>query len=149
MVLVIIIRVNISDYRREFACPYYHDNSLIRYTETWSLGWIYLDGLGSSLKNMFAFTRTVCDYSGNISFKQLPIGVTMKEIENLIDRRQAALMLRVTVATIDQLVKLELLQSHKIGSHQVFAKQFIQDFIEYLEEATGDKHEFMRKGFAS
>ena len=37
MVLLIIIRVNIFDYRRELARPYYHDNSLIRYTETWSL----------------------------------------------------------------------------------------------------------------
>jgi hypothetical protein len=37
MVLVIIIRVNISDDRREFARPNYHDNSLIRYMETWSL----------------------------------------------------------------------------------------------------------------
>ena len=80
---------------------------------------------------------------------QLQIGVTMKEIENLIDRKKVAQMLGVTVATIDQLVKLELLQSHKIGSHRVFAKQFIQDFIEYLEQATNDKHEFKRKGFAS
>ena len=72
----------------------------------------------------------------------------MNEIANLIDRRQAAKMLGVTLATIDQLVKLELLQSHKIGSHRVFSRQFIQDFIEYLEEATGDKHEFKRKGFA-
>jgi len=72
----------------------------------------------------------------------------MNEIANLIDRKQAAQMLGVTVATIDQLVKLELLQSHKIGSHRVFSKQFIQDFIEYLEEATSDKHEFKRKGFA-
>jgi hypothetical protein len=37
MVLVIMIRVNISGYRKELARPYYHDNSLIRYTETWSL----------------------------------------------------------------------------------------------------------------
>jgi len=80
---------------------------------------------------------------------QLQIGVTMKEIENLIDRKQAAQMLGVSVATIDQLVKLELLQSHKIGIHRVFAKQFILDFIEYLEQATNDKHEFKRKGFAS
>ena len=80
---------------------------------------------------------------------QLQIGVTMKEIENLIDCKQAAQMLGVTVATIDHLVKLELLQSHKIGSHRVFAKQFILDFIEYLEQATNDKHEFKRKGFAS
>ena len=72
----------------------------------------------------------------------------MNGIANLIDRRQAAKMLGVTVATIDQLVKLELLQPHKIGSHRVFSRQFIQDFIEYLEEATGDKHEFKRKGFA-
>lgn len=50
MVLVNIIRVNISDYRREFARPYYHDNSLIRCTETWSLTWICLVGVGSSLK---------------------------------------------------------------------------------------------------
>lgn len=73
----------------------------------------------------------------------------MTEIENLIDRKQAAQMLGVTVATIDQLVKLELLQSHKIGNHQVFAKEFILDFIEYLEQVTRDKHEFKRKGFAS
>jgi hypothetical protein len=72
----------------------------------------------------------------------------MNEIANLIDRRQAANMLGVTVATIDQLVKLELLQSHIIGSHRVFSRQFIQDFIEYLEVATGDKHQFKRKGFA-
>ena len=53
MVLVIIIRVNISDYRRELARPYYHDNSLIRCTETWSLAWIYLVGVGSSLKKIY------------------------------------------------------------------------------------------------
>jgi hypothetical protein len=50
MVLVLMIRENISDYRREFARPYYHDNSLIRCTETWSLAWIYLVDVGSSLK---------------------------------------------------------------------------------------------------
>lgn len=79
---------------------------------------------------------------------QPPKGVSMNEIANLIDRKQAARMLGVTVATIDQIVKLELLQSNKIGSHRVFPWQFIQDFIEYLEEATSDKHEFKRKGFA-
>ena len=73
----------------------------------------------------------------------------MNEIENLIPCKQSAQMLGVTVATIVQLVKLELVQSHRIGSHRVFAKQFIQDFIDYLELATNDKHEFKRKGFAS
>lgn len=72
----------------------------------------------------------------------------MTEIANLIDRKQAAQMLGVNVAAIDQLVKLELLQSHKIGRHRVFSRQYVLDFIEYLEEVTGDKHEFKRKGFA-
>jgi len=99
-------------------------------------------------KNDWKFTETRTNYYGKIIDIQLHIGVTMNEIANLIDRRQAAKILGVTVATIDQLVKLELLQSHKIGSHRVFSRQFIQDFIEYLEEATGDKHEFKRKGFA-
>jgi hypothetical protein len=34
-----MIRVNISDYRREFARPYYHDNSLIKCMETRSLAY--------------------------------------------------------------------------------------------------------------
>ena len=39
MVLVIMIRVNISGYRRKLAHSYYHDNSFIRCMETWSLAW--------------------------------------------------------------------------------------------------------------
>ena len=34
MVLVIMIRVNISDYREELVRSYYHDNSLIKCKET-------------------------------------------------------------------------------------------------------------------
>ncbi len=34
MVLVIFIEVNISGYRRELVCSYYHDNSLIKCAET-------------------------------------------------------------------------------------------------------------------
>ena len=147
--LLIRIRVNISCYGKELVRSYYHDNSLIRCMETWSLAYKSAHRLGSSSNNCFALTGTECNYHGKIMGTQLQIGVTMKEIENLIDRKQAAQMLGVTVATIDQLVKLELLQSHKIGSHRVFSKQFIQDFIEYLEQATNDKHEFKRKGFAS
>ena len=37
MVLTIMIRVNISDYRKKIVRSYYHDNSLIRCTETRSL----------------------------------------------------------------------------------------------------------------
>ena len=37
MVLLIMIRVNISCYRKELVRSYYHDYSLIRYMETWSL----------------------------------------------------------------------------------------------------------------
>ena len=37
MVLLIMIKVNISDCRKELVRSYYHDNSLIRYMETWSL----------------------------------------------------------------------------------------------------------------
>jgi len=37
MVLVIMIRVNISDYYGDLVRPYYHDNSLIKCTETRSL----------------------------------------------------------------------------------------------------------------
>ena len=35
--LVIMIRVKFSDYRRQLVRSYYHDNSLIRCTETRSL----------------------------------------------------------------------------------------------------------------
>ena len=59
MVLVIIIRVNISDYCREFACPYYHDKSLIRYMETWPLTWIYLVGLDSSRNETSSSLRNI------------------------------------------------------------------------------------------
>jgi len=48
MVLLIIIRVNISDYRGESSRPCYHDNSPIRCTETWSLALISTLYLGSS-----------------------------------------------------------------------------------------------------
>ena len=37
MVLIIMIIVNFSDYRRELIRSYYHDNSLIKCTETRSL----------------------------------------------------------------------------------------------------------------
>ena len=37
MVLVIMIRVRFSDYRKELVRPYYHDKSLIKCTETRSL----------------------------------------------------------------------------------------------------------------
>ena len=49
MVLVIMIRANISDYRRELVRSYYHDNSVIRCTETWSLAQKPALELGSSL----------------------------------------------------------------------------------------------------
>jgi len=78
--------VNISDYRREFARPYYHDNSLIRCTETWSLAWIYLVGLGSSLNKNPSFSLTVCNYRGKIVDTQLPMGVSM----NRKERKKAA-----------------------------------------------------------
>ena len=50
MVLVIMIRVNISDYHEELVRSYYHDNSVIRCTETRSLAQKLALYLGSSLK---------------------------------------------------------------------------------------------------
>ncbi len=50
MVLVIMIRVNISGYREELDCPYYHDKSLIKCTETRSLAQKPSLYLGSSRK---------------------------------------------------------------------------------------------------
>ena len=49
MALVIMIRVNISDYREVLVCSCYHDNSLIKCTETWSLAQKPALELGSSL----------------------------------------------------------------------------------------------------
>ena len=47
--LVIMIRVKFSGYRRELVRSYYHDNSLIKCTETWSLAQKPALELGSSL----------------------------------------------------------------------------------------------------
>ena len=48
MVLVIMIRVNISGFRRELVRSCYHDNSVIRCTETRSLAQKPAVQLGSS-----------------------------------------------------------------------------------------------------
>lgn len=67
--------------------------------------------------------------------------------EQLLDRKAAAKMLGIDVKTINKLVKLELLQSYKIGAYRVFTKQFLVDFIEYLKDNAEDTHEFKRKSF--
>ena len=48
MVLPIMIRVNISCYRKELVRSYYHDNSLIRCMEMWLLAQKSTHRLGSS-----------------------------------------------------------------------------------------------------
>ena len=48
MLLVIMIRVNISDYCGDLVRSYYHDNSLIKCTETRSLAQKPAVKLGSS-----------------------------------------------------------------------------------------------------
>ena len=55
MVLVIMIRVKFSDYRRELVRSYYHDNKAIRCMETWSQAWLSAVGLGSSRESIVPF----------------------------------------------------------------------------------------------
>ena len=63
MELVIMIRVNISSYRRELVRSYYHDNSLIKYTETRSLVQKPTAWLGSSR------LEEICVYTENYGLK--------------------------------------------------------------------------------
>jgi len=66
---------------------------------------------------------------------------------NLFDRRQAAKWLGIDTKTINKLVEMEVIQSYKIGSYRVFTLQFLQDFVEYLEDVTEDTHRHERQTF--
>ena len=70
-------------------------------------------------------------------------------MENAIylNRKQAAQCLGVDVKTINKLLKMEVLQSLKIGRHRVFTEQFIQDFMDYLEELAEDTHSYQRSNY--
>ena len=70
------------------------------------------------------------------------------ELSNqLIDPKQAAKMLGIDVPTINKLVELELLQSYKVGSYKLFTEEFIQDFIDYLNDCSEDAHNFRVSSF--
>ena len=70
-------------------------------------------------------------------------------MENAIylTKKQAALCLAVDVKTIDELLKLEVLQSLKIGEHRVFKEEFIQEFMNYMDDLAEDTHVFKRDGY--
>lgn len=51
------------------------------------------------------------------------------------------------VKTIDKLLKLEVLQSLKIGKHRVFKEEFIQDFMNYMDDLAEGTHAFKRDGY--
>ena len=69
--LLIMIRVNNSCYRKDLVLSYYHENSLIRCMETWSLAQESVYRLGRSSNDCFAFTGIGCNYHGKIMGTQL------------------------------------------------------------------------------
>ena len=70
-------------------------------------------------------------------------------MENAIylTKKQAALCLAVDLKTIDKLLKLDVLQSLKIGEHREIKEEFIQNYMNYMDDLAEDTHAFKRDGY--